>query len=201
MSRTCSCSRSISPRSPMSRTPSTIRSTPKRWACSISCSNPDVTIIQALLLKFKPVNMDVLPLYIVLLVGFAPVLWLLLRAPSLGADRLGRALCADVISSTGTSRPIRAASGCSIRSPGNCCSCSAPGARSAAPSGSRRGSIRASTLGARGRLSRLRLLRRHDLVLPARSACTCRASSATTSIRSTRPISTSCASCISCRWR
>ena len=29
--------------------------------------NPDVTIIQALLLKFKPVNMDVLPLYIALL--------------------------------------------------------------------------------------------------------------------------------------
>ena len=28
---------------------------------------PDVTIVQALLLKFKPVNMDVLPLYIVLL--------------------------------------------------------------------------------------------------------------------------------------
>jgi hypothetical protein len=45
--------------------------------------NPDVTILEALLLKFKPVNMDVLPLYIVLLVGFAPVLWLLLRAPSL----------------------------------------------------------------------------------------------------------------------
>ncbi len=46
-------------------------------------ASPDVTIIQALLLKFKPVNMDVLPLYIALLVGFAPVLWLLLRAPSL----------------------------------------------------------------------------------------------------------------------
>jgi hypothetical protein len=44
--------------------------------------NPDVTIVQALLLKFKPVNMDVLPLYIVLLLGFAPILWLLLRAPS-----------------------------------------------------------------------------------------------------------------------
>ena len=29
----------------------------------------DVTILQALLLKFKPVNMDVLPLYIVLLLG------------------------------------------------------------------------------------------------------------------------------------
>ena len=45
--------------------------------------NPDVTIIQALLLKFKPVNMDVLPLYIVLLFWFPPVLWLLLRSPSL----------------------------------------------------------------------------------------------------------------------
>jgi hypothetical protein len=44
---------------------------------------PDVTIFQALLLKFKPVNMDVLPLYIVLLAGFSPALWLLLRAPSL----------------------------------------------------------------------------------------------------------------------
>lgn len=47
-------------------------------------SNPDVTIVQALLLKFKPVNMDVLPLYIVLLAGFAPFLWLLLRSPTLG---------------------------------------------------------------------------------------------------------------------
>lgn len=45
--------------------------------------NPDVTIMQALLLKFKPVNMDVLPLYIILLMWFAPVLWLLLRSPSL----------------------------------------------------------------------------------------------------------------------
>jgi hypothetical protein len=45
--------------------------------------NPDVTILEALLLKFKPVNMDVLPLYIVLLLGFSPMLWLLLRAPSI----------------------------------------------------------------------------------------------------------------------
>jgi hypothetical protein len=45
--------------------------------------NPDVTILQALLLKFKPVNMDILPLYIVLLLWFAPILWLLLRAPSI----------------------------------------------------------------------------------------------------------------------
>jgi hypothetical protein len=38
---------------------------------------PDVTIIQALLLKFKPANMDVLPLYIILLLLFPPILWLL----------------------------------------------------------------------------------------------------------------------------
>jgi len=44
--------------------------------------DPEVTIVQALLLKFKPVNMDVLPLYIVLLLFFPPMLWLLLRAPS-----------------------------------------------------------------------------------------------------------------------
>jgi hypothetical protein len=44
--------------------------------------NPDVTILQALILKFKPVNMDVLPLYIVLLLWFPPMLWLLLRTPS-----------------------------------------------------------------------------------------------------------------------
>ncbi len=44
---------------------------------------PDITIVQALLLKFKPVNMDVLPLYIVLLLLFPPVLWLLLRRPML----------------------------------------------------------------------------------------------------------------------
>jgi hypothetical protein len=43
---------------------------------------PDVTIIQALLLKFKPVNMDVLPLYIVLMVMFPPILWLLRRSPT-----------------------------------------------------------------------------------------------------------------------
>jgi hypothetical protein len=43
---------------------------------------PDVTLVQALLLKFKPANMDVLPLYIVLLAGFPPILWLMLRRPT-----------------------------------------------------------------------------------------------------------------------
>jgi hypothetical protein len=44
---------------------------------------PDVTLVQALLLKFKPVNMDVLPLYIVLLLGFPPILWLLQKQNTL----------------------------------------------------------------------------------------------------------------------
>src|ERR1700716_2997195 len=44
---------------------------------------PGDTLTKALLLKFKPVFMDVLPLYIVLLLAFPPVLWLLLRAPTL----------------------------------------------------------------------------------------------------------------------
>src|SRR6202050_2222154 len=44
---------------------------------------PDITIFQALLLKFKPVNMDVLPLYIALLLFFPPMLYLLLWVPTI----------------------------------------------------------------------------------------------------------------------
>jgi hypothetical protein len=51
---------------------------------------PDITIFQALLLKFKPVNMDVLPLYIVLLLLFPPMLRLLLWQP--GVALAGSAL-------------------------------------------------------------------------------------------------------------
>lgn len=40
---------------------------------------PDVTIVQALILKFRPVNMDVLPLYIVLMIFLPPILWLMQR--------------------------------------------------------------------------------------------------------------------------
>ncbi|TWB06726.1 OpgC domain-containing protein [Bradyrhizobium stylosanthis] len=36
---------------------------------------PDVTIVQALLLRFRPVNMDVLPLYIVLMLALPVILW------------------------------------------------------------------------------------------------------------------------------
>src|SRR5262249_12152981 len=36
--------------------------------------HPDITLAQAMLLKFNPANMVVLPLYIVLLAGFPPLL-------------------------------------------------------------------------------------------------------------------------------
>ncbi len=45
--------------------------------------NPVETLRQGLLLKFKPVNLDVLPLYIVLMGLFPPVLWMMLRQPGL----------------------------------------------------------------------------------------------------------------------
>ena len=40
---------------------------------------PVETLTEGLLLKFKPLNLDVLPLYIVLMGAFPPVLWLMLR--------------------------------------------------------------------------------------------------------------------------
>jgi hypothetical protein len=39
--------------------------------------------IQALALRYRPVNLDVLPLYILLLASFAPALWLMVRKPTL----------------------------------------------------------------------------------------------------------------------
>ena len=45
--------------------------------------NPFETLIESLLLRFKPLNLDVLPLYIVLMALFAFVLWIMLRRPSL----------------------------------------------------------------------------------------------------------------------
>jgi hypothetical protein len=44
---------------------------------------PGSTLVRALLLMFQPPNLDILPLYIVLLAGFPLVLWLLLRRPTL----------------------------------------------------------------------------------------------------------------------
>src|SRR5438094_773662 len=44
---------------------------------------PDVTIVQALLLRFRPVNMDVLPLYIVLMLALPVILWSMKWRPDL----------------------------------------------------------------------------------------------------------------------
>jgi hypothetical protein len=44
---------------------------------------PFTMLIEGLLLRFKPVNLDVLPLYIVLMALFPVVLWIMLRRPGL----------------------------------------------------------------------------------------------------------------------
>src|SRR6266699_2613413 len=45
--------------------------------------DPFTTLYEGLILKFKPVNMDVLPLYIVLIACFPPVLWMMTRRRTL----------------------------------------------------------------------------------------------------------------------
>jgi hypothetical protein len=44
---------------------------------------PDLAIVQTLLLRFRPLNMDVLPLYIVLMFFLPYILWLMKRRPDL----------------------------------------------------------------------------------------------------------------------
>ena len=46
-------------------------------------ANPAQFLFEGLILRFKPVNMDVLPLYIVLMGVFPPILWLMLRRPNM----------------------------------------------------------------------------------------------------------------------
>jgi hypothetical protein len=50
---------------------------------AVFMSNPLWELWQALLLRYKPVNLDVLPLYVLLLGTFAPALWLMVRRPTL----------------------------------------------------------------------------------------------------------------------
>jgi hypothetical protein len=45
--------------------------------------HPDVMLLQGLMLKFKPVDLDVLPLYIVLLLASPALLWMMARRPGL----------------------------------------------------------------------------------------------------------------------
>ena len=42
--------------------------------------NPQESIIRALILRYRPVNLDVLPLYMALLAGLPPCLWLMARS-------------------------------------------------------------------------------------------------------------------------
>ena len=57
---------------------------------------PDVTIVQALLLQFRPVNMDVLPLYIVLMLFLPLILWLMKWRADVTLALSVAALCADL---------------------------------------------------------------------------------------------------------
>ena len=57
---------------------------------------PDVTIVQALLLRFRPVNMDVLPLYIVLMLFLPIILWLMKWRPDVSLGAVGAAVRADL---------------------------------------------------------------------------------------------------------
>jgi hypothetical protein len=50
---------------------------------AVFMSKPLWEFTQALVLRYRPVNLDVLPLYILLLATFAPALWLMLRRPTL----------------------------------------------------------------------------------------------------------------------
>ncbi len=45
--------------------------------------DPQESIIEALKLHYRPANLDVLPLYMALLLGFPPVVWMLDRSPAL----------------------------------------------------------------------------------------------------------------------
>ena len=160
---------------------------------------PDITIVQALLLRFRPVNMDVLPLYIVLMLFLPFILWLMKWKADVTLALSVRSMPrpGNTIS---ISRPIRTASGPSIRLPGNCCSCSAPGARRAARGGCRGSCRRRITMW----ISIAYLVAAFYVTLtwyvPQIIIC-CRAGSSSGCIRSTRPISTCCASRTSWRWR
>jgi hypothetical protein len=54
-----------------------------QYNTAVFMSSPLRESLQALLLRYKPVNLDVLPLYVLLLATFAPALWLMVRRPTL----------------------------------------------------------------------------------------------------------------------
>jgi hypothetical protein len=48
----------------------------------ILLEHPGETLVHAALLQYRPVNTDVLPVFVIFHASFAPLLWLLLRAPN-----------------------------------------------------------------------------------------------------------------------
>ncbi len=96
--------------------------------------NPLATLAHGLTLGFKPLNLDVLPLYIVLMAVFPPVLWVMTDGPT-GPLRSRWCFTSRRDILDGISRPFRRASGTSIRLPGSCCLRWAHGPRWAARPG------------------------------------------------------------------
>jgi hypothetical protein len=92
----------------------------------ILLDHPGATLAHAAILQYRPVNTDVLPIFVLLHLLFAPLLWLLLRLPNvtLGASL---ALYTLVHVFGWTVRRGRTATGPSIRWPGSCWSCLARG--------------------------------------------------------------------------
>jgi hypothetical protein len=87
--------------------------------------------IQALALRYKPVNLDVLPLYILLWGAFAPALWLMVRKPNW--TLAGSLVLYVATRHFGWNLPASPSGfGISIRSPGSCCLFWAHGPRLAA---------------------------------------------------------------------
>ena len=89
-------------------------------------ADPAQFLFEGLILRFKPVNMDVLPLYIVLMGVFPPILWLMLRRPNMTLTASGL-LYLMARHFSWNVRPIQLASGISIHSPGNFFSRLGPG--------------------------------------------------------------------------
>jgi hypothetical protein len=87
--------------------------------------NPVATMIEGLILRFKPYNLDVLPLYIVLMGLFPFVLWSMLRRP--GLTMLGSFALYFAARQLGWNLSGPKASGSSIRSAGSYCFAWGPG--------------------------------------------------------------------------
>ena len=83
---------------------------PTRPIRAFLLDHPGATLAQATILQYRPVNTDVLPVFVLLHLLFAPLLWLLLRVPNatLGASL---ALYVLVQPSAGPSRRGRTATG------------------------------------------------------------------------------------------